>query len=71
MQRPPIGLDSCVPVFKEETQVQQNEIRVPVCKDLFDRGAYLSLINCASDMGCSIGHDGAIYPPSSVWGTRG
>ena len=62
------GLKPRVPVFKEETQVQQPETRVPVS---FDRGAYLSLINCAADMGCTVGHDGAIYPPHAIWGTRG
>ena len=71
MQRPSIGLKSCVPVFKEETQVHQSATRVPASHDLFDRGAYLSLVSCASDLGCSIGHDGAIYPPQNVWGTRG
>lgn len=58
-------------MFKEVTQVQSPETCVPVVNDLFDRGAYLSLLNCAADMGCSIGHDGAIYPPASVWGTCG
>ena len=71
MISPPIGLNPCVPVFKTESQGQNLETCVPVCNELFDRGAYLSLLNCAVDLGCTIGHDGAIYPPASVWGTLG
>ena len=71
MISPPIGLNPCVSVLEAEVQGRNNQCSVTVSNDSFDRGAYLSLLNCAADMGCSIGHDGAIYPPSSVWGARG
>jgi hypothetical protein len=67
----PMGLDPCVSVLEAEVQGRNDQCSVTVSNDVFDRGAYESLLNCAVEMGCTVGHDGAIYPPASVWGARG
>ena len=67
----PMGMDPCVSVLEAEVQGRNDQCSVTVSNDVFDRGAYKSLLNCAVEMGCPVGPDGAISPPASVWGTRG